>query len=221
MRNNNIRRIRLLYGLFASILLICLGLFVCNIIAAEERPQVAPLNPSGIAFSITNIPAAESCYAEEHSVEGTAQGFTAKTHVARYDLDIYSDSAEVASNPRLRWVLVLQLFELAAFAAILVLVIIALISFYRSAKAGRIFPSKNVALLLIIGILLVVTSLCHDTSTYLERLLAFDLVGHSSWAPQVHYSIHFTRIFFGLTLIFLSQIIRIGRELQDEQELTV
>lgn len=221
MRHNNIRHIRLLYGLFASILLICLGLFVCNIIAAEERPQVAPLNPSGIAFSITNIPVSEACYAEEYDVEGTAEGFTAKTHVARYDLDVYSDDTEVVSNPRLRWVLVLQLFELAAFAAILVLVIIALISFYRSAKAGRVFPAKNVSLLLIIGILLVVTSVCHDTSTYLERLLALDLVGDSNWAPEVHYTIHFTRIFFGLTLIFLSQIIRIGRELQDEQELTV
>lgn len=221
MRNNNIRRIRLLYGLFASILLICLGFFVCNVIAAEERPQIAPLNPSGIAFSITNIPAAEQTYAVEHPVAGTAPGFTAQTHVSRFDLDVYSDTTEVASDPRLRWVLILQLFELAAFAAILVLVVIALISFYRSAKASRVFPANNVSLLLIIGILLVVTSLCHDTSTYLERLLAADLVGSTDWAPQFHYSIHFTRIFFGLTLIFLSQIIRIGRELQDEQELTV
>lgn len=221
MKNNNIRHIRLLYGLFSSILLICLGLFVCNIIAAEERPQVAPLNPSGLAFSITNIPAADATYAVEHPIEGTAEGFTANAHVARFDLDLYSDTTEVASDARLRWVLVFQLFELAAFAAILVLVIIALISFYRSAKAGRVFPAKNVSLLLIIGILLVVTSLCHDTSTYLERLLASDLVSSSSWAPKVHYTIHFTRIFFGLTLIFLSQIIRIGRELQDEQELTV
>ena len=39
--------------------------------------------------------------------------------------------------------------------------------------------------------------------------------------PQVRYTVHFMRIFFGLTLIFLSQIIRIGRELQEEQELTI
>ena len=74
---------------------------------------------------------------------------------------------------------------------------------------------------LIIGLLLVLLSLSVDTQTYLERRLAHDLLAGSQWVPQTRYTIHFTRIFFGLTIIFLSQIIRIGREMQDEQELTV
>ena len=72
-----------------------------------------------------------------------------------------------------------------------------------------------------IGILLVVSSLCTDTSTYLERTLALELLRDTAWMPEAHYTIHFTRIFFGLTLIFLSQIFRIGRELQEDQELTI
>ena len=36
-----------------------------------------------------------------------------------------------------------------------------------------------------------------------------------------HFDIHFTLIFFGLAVIFISQIFRIGREMQEEQDLTV
>ena len=73
----------------------------------------------------------------------------------------------------------------------------------------------------ILLVLLVLLSLSIDTGTYLERRLAADLLKDTQWMPQVRYTLHFLRIFFGLTLIFLSQIIRIGRELQEEQELTI
>ena len=149
------------------------------------------------------------------------EGISAHTHVNRFDIDCYTDDALIGSDPRLRWAAALQLFEVAALVAIVVLVVVALISLYRSAKQGRVFPRKVVALLLVIGLLLVALSLSVDTQTFLERRLAHDLLLGTQWVPQARYTIHFTRIFFGLTIIFLSQIIRIGRELQDEQELTV
>jgi hypothetical protein len=68
---------------------------------------------------------------------------------------------------------------------------------------------------------MLVISLCHDLSTYLERTLARDLLAGTQWQPQAHYTVHFTLIFFGLTIVFLSQIFRIGRELQEENELTI
>lgn len=223
MKDNNIKHIRVLYALFASILLICLGLFVCNVVGAEERPQMAALNSSKFAFTITDLRADGPTYTNEHVIKyGMPEGVEAHTHINRFDVDAYTDKTDIMSDGRLTWIIILQSFELLAIAAIVVLVVIALIAFYRSAKRGQVFPAKRVSLILIIGILLVVTSLCHDTGTYLERQLAFDLLKDTDyWVPQTHYTIHFTRIFFGLTLIFLSQIIRIGRELQDDQELTV
>ena len=223
MKYSNILHIRILYGLMGGILLVCLGLFVSDIFSSEEEPAVgrlAALN-SDYAFTITDLRPSPSLYDVEHPVEGLPEGVSAHAHVGRYDVDVYTNSPETAKDRRLRWVLVLQIFNVAAVAAIVVLVVVALVSFYRSTKRGQVFPTKNVALLWVIGLLLVALSLSIDTGTFLERRLAADLLSDTRWVPQVRYTVHFMRIFFGLTLIFLSQIIRIGRELQEEQELTI
>ena len=223
MKNNNIAHVRALYGLFGGILLVCLGLFFAHIFYAEEEPLVGNLTAfnSRYAFTVTDLRSSAPLYAVEHAIEGVPDGISAHAHVNRFDVDCYTDDELVGSDPRLHWATALQLFGVVALAAIVVLVMVALITFYRSAKQGRVFPRRCVTLLLVIGLLLVVLSLTVDTQTYLERRLAHDLLANTSWVPQASYTIHFTRIFFGLTIIFLSQIIRIGRELQDEQELTV
>lgn len=223
MKDKNISNVRILYGLFAGILLVCLGLFFSHIFYAEEEPLVGDLKAfnSHYAFTVTDLRSSAPLYAVEHPVEGLPEGISAHAHVNRFDIDCYTDDELIGSDPRLRWAAALQLFGVAALIAIVVLVVIALISLYRSAKQGRVFPRKVVALLLVIGLLLVALSLSVDTQTFLERRLAHDLLLGTQWVPQARYTIHFTRIFFGLTIIFLSQIIRIGRELQDEQELTV
>ena len=223
MKNNNIAHVRALYGLFGGIMLVCLALFIAHIFYAEEEPLVGNLTAfnSRYAFTVTDLRSSAPLYAEERAIEGMPDGISAHAHVNRFDVDCYTDDELVGSDPRLHWATALQLFGVVALAAIVVLVVVALIAFYRSAKQGRVFPRKCVTLLLVIGLLLVLLSLVVDTQTYLERRLAFDLLSNTSWVPQASYTIHFTRIFFGLTIIFLSQIIRIGRELQDEQELTV
>lgn len=223
MKNNNITHVRALYGLFGGIMLICLGLFFSHIFYAEEEPLVGNLTAfnSRYAFTVTDLRSSAQLYAVEQPIEGVPDGLSAHAHVNRFDVDCYTDDELVGSDPRLHWATALQLFGVVALAAIVVLVVAALIIFYRSAKQGRVFPRKCVALLTVMGVLLVLLSFSIDTQTFLERRLARDLLAGTQWVPQARYTIHFTRIFFGLTIIFLSRIIRIGRELQEEQELTV
>ncbi len=213
----------MLYGLFGGIMLICLGLFVSHIFYAEDAPLVGELTAfnSKYAFTVTDLRSSASLYAIERPVEGVPEGISAHAHINRFDVDCYTDDELIGNDPRLHWATALQLFGMVSLVAIVVLVSVALVTFYRSAKRGRVFPRKCVSLLLAIGLLLVVLSLSVDTQTFLERRLAHDLLIGTQWEPQARYTIHFTRIFFGLTIIFLSQIIRIGREMQDEQELTV
>ena len=223
MKNNNITHVRALYGLFGGIMLICLGLFFSHIFYAEEEPLVGNLTAfnSRYAFTVTDLRSSAQLYAVEQPIEGVPDGLSAHAHVNRFDVDCYTDDELVGSDPRLHWATALQLFGVVALAAIVVLVVVALIIFYRSAKQGRVFPRKCVALLTVMGVLLVLLSFSIDTQTLLERRLARELPAGTHWVHQARYTIHFTRIFFGLTIIFLSQIIRIGRELQEEQELTV
>ena len=223
MKNKNITRVRVLYGLFGGILLICLGLFFSRFFSAVEEPKVGSLDDfaTRYAFTVTDLLSSAPLYAVEHPVEGLPEGVTAHAHVNRFDIDCYSDDQKVADGSSLSWAMGLQVAELLSLVAILVLMVVALVSFYRSAKRGRVFPQKCVTLVAVIGLLVVVGSLCADMRTFIERRVVYDLLKGTEWVPQARYTIHFTRIFFGLTVIFLSQVIRIGREMQDEQELTV
>lgn len=223
MKHNNILHVRMLYGLTGGILLICLGLFISDMYRYEEDPYKGklPTFNSDYALMVTNLPCTPMLYQEEHPIEGLPEGMSANAYINRYDVNIYTNSETIDKEHILSWVLVLQIFNVVAIVAIVILVVVALISFYRSTTRGQVFPTKNVSLLLIIGVMLVLFSLSMDTRTYLERRMVYNLLRDTQWMPQVRYTIHFIRIFFGLTLIFLSQIIRIGRELQEEQELTV
>ncbi|MCQ2294404.1 MAG: DUF2975 domain-containing protein [Bacteroidales bacterium] len=225
MKTNNIKRIRLLYSLFAGILLLCLGLFFFNVISAAEEPISLPNNNKAVhgdyIFAITDLHATSELYNQEHIVEGTDSNMTAIAHVKSYVVDFFPSSNISDNDSRLTCALYLQFFELLSFLVIIVLAIIVLVSFYRSTKQGRIFPTKQTSLLLVIGLLITASSISIDTRNHLEYLVAADLLQGTEWKPVVFFGIHFTRIFFGLTVIFLSQIFRIGREMQEEQELTI
>jgi hypothetical protein len=223
MNNRKIAQLKLLYYIFAGILLVCVALFVVGIVTTEENPQVGGLSTpnSPYAFSITDLQTDGPMHDMEQPIDLSGKSVKAHAHINRFDMDFYTRDESIRNDARINWIVALQIVQIACFIAVIILVVITLISFYRSAKRGHIFPEKKITLLLVIGILLVVSSLCTDTSVYLERTLALDLLKNTAWQPQAHYTIHFTRIFFGLTLIFLSQIFRIGRELQEEHELTI
>lgn len=223
MKNNHIRNIRILYLVVAGILILCLGLFIGDVMQMHEEPRVAQFpetNPT-YAFRITNLEAGPDIYTAERPVANTAEGVIAHTHINRYDVDIFTDDDRIGRDPRIVWVMILQGFGVVSAVAILVLVIVVLVSFYRSAKRDMVFPSRNTVLLTIVGVLLMVTSLALDTSAYLERRVALQLLQGTVWQPDVRFTIHFTRIFFGLTLVFMAQVFRIGRQLQEDQELTI
>lgn len=223
MNNKNIAQLKLLYGIFAGILLVCVALFVGNVVTTEENPQVGGLATpnSPYAFSITDLRADNSTHDMEQPINIDGKDVKAHAHINRFDMDFYTRDEAVTGDPRITWVLVLQSFVVVAMVTILVLVVVTLVSLYRSAKRGHPFPSRNSSLLMVAGILLVVISLCVDTGAYLERTLARDLLEGTEWQPQASFTIHFTLIFFGLAVIFISQIFRIGREMQEEQDLTV
>ena len=223
MNNKFLAQLKLLYSIIAGILLVCVALFVVGVVSTEESPQAGGLSTaeSPYAFSITDLRTDNTMHDMEQPIDLTGKSVKAHAHINRFDMDFYTRDRQVTGDPRITWVLVLQTFVVAAMAAIFVLVGITLVSLYRSAKRGHPFPARNASLLMVAGILLVVISLCVDTGAYLERTLARDLLQGTQWQPQASFTIHFTLIFFGLAVIFISQIFRIGHELQEEQELTV
>lgn len=224
MKPNKIKQVRGLYALFTGILLVCLGLFFSNVIGSADDSQVVQIPQAEDyqhTFFITDLVANESVYSASQAINGTPDDLSARAHVSEFTVEFASNKGDYANDPRATWILILQWFGPLALLAIIVLVAIVLVSFYRSSKHGKIFPIRQVSLLVVVGLLVIAVSLSSDTRAFLERQMAADLLAGTDWEPTVAFTIHFVNIFFGLTIIFLAHIFKIGREMQEDQELTI
>ena len=198
-----ITRIRTLYAIFIGVMVLCIGLFFLNIInPADPLLTVqADGHDKDYGVIITDLHSSPGLYRQSHDVDGLPEG--------------------IEATAKARWCMWLQVFCVLAGIAMTILIVMALISFYINVRRGKVFPKKNIAWLAWAGVLMIVMSLGMDVSTYLEQSLALELLADSTWEPQVTVQIHHTRIVFGLTIVFMAEIFKIGREMQEEQELTI
>lgn len=218
-----ITRIRTLYAIFIGVIALCIGLFFFNIINPADPLLTVQTDGQDQDYGviITDLHSSPELYRQSHDVEGLPEGMEATATVRTFDVDITGDDSQQLASSKANWCMWLQLFCILAGIAMTILIVMALISFYINVRRGKVFPKKNIAWLAWAGVLMIVMSLGMDVSTYLERTLDLDLLADSTWEPQVTVQIHHTRIVFGLTIVFMAEIFKIGREMQEEQELTI
>lgn len=218
-----ITRIRTLYAIFIGVMVLCIGLFFLNIInPADPLLTVqADGHDKDYGVIITDLHSSPGLYRQSHEVDGLPKGIEASATVRSFDVNITSDDSRQLDSSKARWCMWLQVFCVLAGIAMTILIVMALISFYINVRRGKVFPKKNIAWLAWAGVLMIVMSLGMDVSTYLEQSLALELLADSTWEPQVTVQIHHTRIVFGLTIVFMAEIFKIGRQMQEEQELTI
>lgn len=207
-------------------MVVSLGMFFCDVLRSEEpllsqkmENQMPKHHTTGIAT--TDLHSNAALYGEAHTVEGTPDGITVKAHVSRFDVEMYADDVERIHNSKMHWVFALQIFASAALICIVVLTFVVLVSLYGNAKKGKVFQHKNVRLIRLIGILLILMSVSVDLSVYMERLAALEVLQGTEWAPEARFTLHFTRIFFGVLIVFVAELFNVGFEMQEEQELTI
>ena len=214
---------RTLYAIFIGVMAVCIGLFFFNIINPADPllqvPQEGQDKDYGVI--ITDLHSSPELYSLGHNVDGLAEGLEATATVRTFDVNITSDDSQRLSSSKAKWCMWLQVFCVLAGLAMTVLVVMALISFYINVRRGKVFPKKNITWLTWVGVLMILMALGMDISTYIERTLALSLLQDTQWVPAAKVSIHLTRILFGLTIIFMAEVFKIGREIQEEQELTI
>ena len=224
-KKSAINRMRTLYAIFMGVIALCIALFFLNVFTTADPIGVANIgdNTSDYGIIITDLQSSPQLYQQEIAIDGLVDGFDAKAFIKNFDINVTFMSNDMQAVPasKAAWCMWLQLFCVLAGIAMTVLVIMSLISFYIYTRRGKVFPKKNITWLTWAGILMILMSLGMDISTYLERSIAFDLLQQSQWVPSAKVSIHMTRILFGLTIIFMAEVFKIGREIQEEQELTI
>ncbi len=222
-KKTTINRIRTLYTILIGVVAICIGLFIFNVVTTADPIGMTGLDKQtqGYGVIITDLESSPALYRQNHLVGGLPDSLKASANISRFDISILADKEEVLESSKATWCVWLQIISVLAALAMMVFFVMALISFYINARRGKVFPTKNIRWLTWAGVLMIVMSLGIDLSTYLERTLALSFLEGSDWQPNAAISVHTTRIFFGLTIIFMAEIFKIGRTMQEEQELTV
>lgn len=222
--NNKLRRIRIIYSIFAAITIVGLALYFFNIFTTELPIQAnSAFAHSDVKLMITDLHSSDSLYNQSHILKSNADSLFLNAHVNRFDVEIYgnNDQYGLYDHNRTIWIWILQYAQGISFIIAVVLTLWFLVVFYVNLKKGNPFPSKHLTLVTIIGVLIIIMALCGDISTFLERLLALDILEHSEWVPEVRLELHVSQIVTGLVIAFLAELFRAGSEIQKDQELTI
>lgn len=222
---NKMQRMWVLYGLFFGIVLFCLVLFLCNIVSTEDDYHMDDLErqfkkEKSYGLIISDLGRTDNLYKYDIPIYSNEKR-EINARINTYDIMVRSDDKSEVSPKQINCVMVLQGVAIVSLLAICVLVVVLLISFFKAIKQGRVFHRRSVALLWIIGILMIVMSLSLDTATYIERNFAYQVLANTDWAPMHEYTIHITRLFFGLIVLFAAELLHIGYGMQEEQDLTI
>ena len=221
-KNNRIARIRTLYAILLGVVAVFIGLFIFNVVSAADPIAVTNFGDQhkdyGLIITDLQRPAGGGL---QIPVADMGDSLTATVHTNTFDASIASDSAQLLDSGKANWCFWLQVISVVAFVLMIIFFVVPLISFYINVRRGTVFPKKNIRWLTWAGILMILMSLSMDACTWIEQSLAADLLAGTDWEPATPMPIHIGRIVFGVTIIFMAQIFYIGREMQEEQELTI
>lgn len=219
-------RMWVLYGLFFAVVVFCAGLFLFNVVSSGDayhldnlEQQLKKDNIHGLI--ITNLIRTDNVFHYDQPVETAAGMPQIQARTNTYDVLISSTDESQLQAGTMRWVMALQIVATISLLSIFVMLAIMLVGLFKAIRKGRVFRKQLVKWLWIIGLFVIVMTLSLDTSTYLERQVAYTLLQGTAWEPMHEYTLHVTRLFVGIIVLFMAEILRIGMAMQEEQDLTI
>lgn len=224
-KKNKMLRMWVLYGLFLGIILLCAGLFFFNVVTGGDNYHLDNLehqfqNDNTYGLIITDLYRTDNAYRYDTPVP-SPEGLQLQARTNSFDLLLTTQDMARVDGSRMRWVMALQRVAVLCMAFIFGLVLVLMVKMFLNIRRGRLFNKGSVRLIGLIGIMVIVFTLSLDTSTYLERLEAYALLKDTAWEPMHDYTLHATRLFVGLIVLFLSETLRVGMDMQEEQDLTI
>ena len=218
-------RIWVLYGLFFGVVLLCVGLFFFNVVSGGDAYNLDNIesqvrNDESYGLIITDLYRTDNAYQYDTPIPST-EGMQLQSRTNTFDLLFTTKDAALAQSPRMRWVMALQGIAVFCGCFIFGLVLVLMVKMFLNIRRGCLFNKSSVRLISVIGFCIILFTLTLDTSTYIERLEAYALLKGTAWEPMHGYTLHVTRLFVGLIVLFLAEILRVGINMQEENDLTI
>jgi len=226
--NKYLRHLRILYAVFLGMLLLCVGLFVTEVISSDdyytfdkvnERLQKEKNTASYVV--VTDLKNKANSTAHDFALNSSDTTVSINAHVNRFDVSVAASDNSKLSSPLATTAIVLQFVAVFMLLGIFIFLFLELISLYKSIKQGKIFQKRSIKYLRVIAIMLILMSLSIDFAKYCELQYIKEFLQSTDIAVKSGFTIHFVRLLFGIVILFISEIFRIGIQMQEDQDLTI
>ena len=225
--NGKLRRLWVLYGAFFSIIVIMFSLFLSDVLNTTDYDEFAKFKAQQLSMDLTTLHStdlknAANEYEFDIPIYNLADSsIRLNARVNEYDITIAAQDEGKLESPLATVTVVLQYLWIFCLILVFVFVLIVLYLFYKSIKQGRVFQKKNIRWLTLIGITFIIMTLAMDFARYFECQYVMQYLDNTSVILDGKFYIHFTRILFGLLILFVAEIFKIGYDIQEEQDLTI
>ncbi len=119
------------------------------------------------------------------------------------------------------WIYLLTMLGPVLHLATIILMFLIINSLRRSIREERTLEERNVWRLRAIGVLVIVAELIQDSvNCYMARRAATMLEG-SNYMVDTSFNVSYSMIIMGIMVIFAAEVFAIGRNLSEEQRLTI
>ena len=226
-KNKKLRRLWALYGTFFVIVVITLGLFLSDIFITNDRDDLMKFKAQQESLSLTamrstDLKSASSEYIFDIPIENpNDSAITLLARVSGYDIVISTQDAQKLESPYQTLTLVFQCIWVLCLVFVFVFVFVILYSFYKSIKEGTVFQKKNIRWIALIGVFFLVMTLCIDIAKYFEHQYVLQFLQGTSVEVDGKFYINFVRILSGLLILFVAELLKIGCDIQEDQDLTI
>jgi hypothetical protein len=227
--NKYLRHLRIIYAVFIGLLLLCIGLFLTEVISSDDYYTFDRVNErllgdkTNASFvMVTDIRNKANSTAHDFVIDNPADTTLAiSAHVNRIDVSVLSTDESRLSSPLATTAIVLQFATVLILLVIFIFIFLELRSLYKSFKQGKIFQKKSIRYLKVIAIALILMSLCIDFAKYCELQYIKPFLESTDIVANTGFTLHFVRLMFGLVILFIAEIFHIGIQMQEDQDLTI
>lgn len=227
--NKHLRHLQILYATLLGVLLLCVALFVTKVIWSDEYYAFDKLTErfakdKSVAdfVTVTDINLKGSSTAHDFVLSNPSDStLTISVHPNRIDAAVATSDPDRLSSPLVTATIVLQFATVLLLLVIFVFIFIELRTLYKAIKQGKIFQRRSIRCLYVIAISLILMSLCIDFAQYFERQYVAALLQGTGIEVASGFNIHFVRLLFGIVILFMAEILKIGFQMQEEQDLTI
>lgn len=126
--------------------------------------------------------------------------------------------ATVGGSPWVYWMMVAASL---AFLVIIVLMWLIIRSVRRSIRQEMPLAKSNVWRLRVIALLTIFSEICNSLSNWMMNHRAAELVADAAYTVNTAFQFNYPTLIMGLLILFAAELTAIGRDLGEEQKLTI